>query len=213
MYIPAWFRIDDLDPLHDLMERFSFATLVTQTPGAERPAPFATHLPFVLERGQGAYGTLRAHMARANPQWRAFAEGGEALVIFQGPHAYISPSWYEKHPSVPTWNYTVVHAYGVPRLLTDDELRATLHDLTDFYEAGFPQPWSMDSLSDEYVTGMLRGIVGMEMVITRLEGKFKLSQNQSAESRERVIARLRDSANPLDVDTAAWMVNHVQPRL
>jgi transcriptional regulator len=205
MYIPAWFRIDDLVQLHSLMEQFSFATLVTQTADGTHASPFATHLPFVLEREQGEYGTLRAHMARANPQWKMFAEGGEALVIFQGPHAYISPSWYDTHPSVPTWNYAVVHAYGKPRLLNDDELRATLHDLTTFYESGFAQPWSMDGLTDDYVSGMQRGIVGLEMVVTRLEGKFKLSQNQSAENRAKVIAHLRDSDTPLDVATADWM--------
>jgi transcriptional regulator len=206
MYIPAWFRVEDLTLLHSLMEQFSFATLVTQTPaGAGHAAPFATHLPFVLDAERGEFGTLQAHMARANPQWQAFAAGGEALVIFQGPHAYISPSWYDKHPSVPTWNYAVVHAYGVPRLLDDAELRAVLYDLTATNEAGFEQPWRMESLTDEYITGMLRGIVGFELVITRLEGKFKLNQNRPKEDQLRVIARLRESDNPLDVTTADWM--------
>jgi len=113
MYIPNSHRADDRAQLHGLMRQYNFATLVTQ----HEDAPFATHLPFLLDTERGAHGTLLAHLARANPQWRDFVAGREVLVIFQGPHAYISPSWYQVHPSVPTWNYAVVHAYGVPRII------------------------------------------------------------------------------------------------
>src|SRR5206468_2683175 len=135
-------------------------------------------------------GTLLSHMARANDQWQDFARGAEALVIFQGHHTYISPSWYEIHPSVPTWNYMVVHAYGTPRLITDDDrIRAALRELVATHESAFDEPWPMD-LPDDYLRKMLRGIVAFEIPITRLEGKFKLSQNRSERDRQLVIAAL-----------------------
>jgi len=201
MYLPKSFQIEDLPELHTFIQSFNFATLVTQHDGA----PFATHLPFLLDAERGPQGTLLAHLARANPQWRDFAAGAEALVIFQGPHAYISPSWYETHPSVPTWNYAVVHAYGVPRIVED---QATLHHmletLVDTHEAGFAQPWRMD-LPQEYLDKMMRAVVGFEIVITRLEGKLKLSQNRSEHDQQRVAEALGQSRNHLDVDLAEMM--------
>ena len=209
MYIPNSFREDDTALLHDLMRRHNFAVLVTQhtpAPGAgPGGAPFATHLPFLLDPARGPYGTLIAHMARANPQWRDFAAGQEALVIFQGAHAYISPSWYEVVPSVPTWNYAVVHAYGTPRVIED---RAALYDLltalVDVHEAGLDRPWKMD-LPDEYLDRMARAVVGFEIEISRLEGKLKLSQNRAEGDRQRVVAALAHSADPLSVDVAEMM--------
>jgi transcriptional regulator len=183
------------------MRRYNFATLVTQHEGA----PFATHLPFLLDAGRGPSGTLIAHMARANPQWRDFAAGREALVIFQGPHAYISPSWYQTHPSVPTWNYAVVHAYGVPHIVEDrDTLYHMLEALVDTHEAGFAQPWRMD-LPRDYMDKMMRAVVGFEIEITRLEGKFKLSQNRSEQDRRRVAEMLGESHDPLSTNVAAMM--------
>src|SRR6266545_5827323 len=198
MYIPNSFREDDRSLLHDLMRQHNFGILVTQRDGT----PFATHLPFLLDAERGPHGTLLAHMARANPQWRDFAAGGEALVIFQGPHAYISPSWYETHPSVPTWNYAVVHAYGIPRIVED---HATLHHmletLVDTHEAAFAQPWRLD-LPHVYLDKMMRAVVGFEIEITRLEGKLKLSQNRSEHDQHRVAEALRQSENPLDRSVA-----------
>ncbi|HZO90441.1 MAG TPA: FMN-binding negative transcriptional regulator [Chthonomonadaceae bacterium] len=201
MYIPASFRVENPAVLHDLMRQFSFATLVTND---DNGRPFASHLPFLLDAERGPHGTLRAHMARANPQWRQFREGSEALVIFQGPHAYISPSWYEVHPSVPTWNYAVVHAYGVPRLLGEEALYLMLKDLVNTYESGFERPWSFDE-AEAHVGSMLRAIVGFDIEITRLEGKFKLSQNRSQADKERVIAALEQAADPFSAELAAWM--------
>jgi transcriptional regulator len=201
MYIPSSNRADDHDQLHGLMREYNFAILVTQHEGA----PFATHLPFMLDAERGPHGTLLAHMARANPQWRDFSAGGEALVIFQGPHAYISPSWYEAHPSVPTWNYAVVHAYGVPRPIEDHgTLYRMLEALVDTHEAGFAQPWRME-LPDDYMDKMMRAVVGFEIEITRLEGKLKLSQNRSEHDQRRVAKMLASSADPLSVDVAAMM--------
>jgi transcriptional regulator len=201
MYLPKSFQIEDLPELHAFMRAYNFASLVTQHAGA----PFASHLPFTLDAERGAHGTLLAHMARANPQWRDFAAGGEALVIFQGPHAYISPSWYETHPSVPTWNYAVVHAYGVPRVVEDHaSLHRMLEALVDTHEAAFAQPWRME-LPHEYLDKMMRAVVGFEIEITRLEGKLKLSQNRSERDQHLVAQALEQSEHPLDLDVAELM--------
>ncbi len=195
MYIPKAFREDDINTLHKLMREYSFATLITQHEGV----PFATHLPFILDAQRGPNGTLLAHMARANPQWHHFASGQEELVIFQGPHAYISPSWYEVELSVPTWNYAVVHAYGPPRLIEDQvKLYNLLKSLIHTYEAHFEKPWPFN-LPDDYLQKMMHGIVGFEIEIARLEGKFKLSQNRTEVERENVIAALQESRDTLAV--------------
>ena len=201
MYLPKSFQIEDLAELHGFMRAYNFASLVTQHQGA----PFASHLPFLLDAGRGPRGTLLAHMARANPQWRDFDATSESLVIFQGPHAYISPSWYETHPSVPTWNYAVVHAYGVPRIVED---HATLHHmlevLVDTHEAAFARPWRMD-LPHDYLDKMMRAVVGFEIEITRLEGKLKLSQNRSEHDQHHVAEALGQSEHPLESDVAELM--------
>src|SRR6266851_4882644 len=191
MYIPKAFREDDISRLHTFMEAYSFATLVTQ----HESIPFATHLPFLLDPERGPNGILLAHMARANPQWHDFASAQEVLVIFQGPHTYISPSWYEVELSVPTWNYAVVHAYGLPYLIEDgEELYKLLKTLIQTHEAHFEKPWPFQ-LPDDYLQKMMRGIVGFEIEITRFEGKFKLSQNRTETERENVIAALQESTN------------------
>jgi transcriptional regulator len=201
MYLPNSFREDDPALLHELMRQNNFAILVTQHDGA----PFATHLPFMIDAQRGPHGTLLAHMARANPQWRDFAAGREALVIFQGPHAYISPSWYAAMPSVPTWNYAIVHAYGVPRIVEDhDRLYEILKRLVDTHEAAFEQPWRME-LPDDYMDKMMRAIVGFEIEITRLEGKLKLSQNRSAIDQRQVVAALSESNDDLHAGVVALM--------
>src|SRR5436305_5037420 len=195
MYIPKAFREDDLNTLHQLMREYSFATLITQHEGV----PFATHLPFILHPQPGPYGTLLAHMAHANPQWHDLVSEQEVLVIFQGPHAYISPSWYEVDLSVPTWNYAVVHAYGIPRLIeASEELYKLLKTLLETHEAQFENAWPFQ-LPDDYLQKMMRGIVGLEIEITRLEGKFKLSQNRTESERENVVAALLESSDMLAV--------------
>lgn len=195
MYIPKAFREDDIHTLHTFMRAYSFATLVTMQNGV----PFATHLPFILDTGRGLHGTLLAHMARANPQWHDFNSAQEVLVIFQGPHAYISPSWYEVELSVPTWNYAAVHAYGLPRLIDDrEELYTLLKTLVQTHEVHFEKPWPFQ-LPDDYLQKMMRGIVGFEIEITRLEGKFKLSQNRTEAERANVITALQASTDTLAV--------------
>jgi len=202
MYIPKAFRQDDLATLHKLMRECSFATLITQQDGT----PLATHLPFILDAERGPYGTLFGHIARANSQWHTFEEGQEALVIFQGPHAYITPSWYEAKLAVPTWNYAVVHAYGVPRLIEDKTvLSGLLQTLVQTYEAGFETPWTFELLPDDYVQKMMQGIIGFEIPISRLEGKFKLSQNRPESDQVRVAVALSDNQDELSTGVAALM--------
>lgn len=208
MYTPKQFEAPDEAALYALMERFSFAPLITTGPDG----PLVTHLPFLIERGEDGEGRLIGHMARANGQWRGFTGQAEALVIFQGPHAYISPSWYGEPLSVPTWNYTVAHAYGRPRLIEDEgRVYAILHALVDQHEAARAAPWTMDGLPDSYIQGMMRGIVAFELEIERLEGKFKLSQNRPLADQQRVIAALSASDDPLEQDVAAAMAEALVP--
>ena len=148
---------------------------------------------------------LRAHMAHANPQWRTFSPDREVLVIFHGPHHYVSPAWYASHPSVPTWNYAVVHALGRPTLIEDRErLTALLRELVTRHEAASPEPWKM-ALPPDYQDKMLSAIVGFEIEITRLEGKFKLSQNRPSEDRPLVIEELERLGSDDALGVAALM--------
>jgi transcriptional regulator len=175
MYIPNAFREDDQEKLVAFMQAHSFATLVSVIDGA----PFATHLPVVIREEEGNV-TIIGHVAKANPHWQALGSG-ESLMIFQGPHAYISPALYEKQESVPTWNYIAVHAYGTAQLITTEHgfaaMEAMLSDMIKNYEETYHVQW--DSLSAKFREGMMRGIVGFTLSVTRLEGKYKLSQNRS----------------------------------
>lgn len=201
MYNPKHFRTDDVAQMQALMRANSFATLVTQHEGE----PFASHLPFLVDTTPGPRGRLLAHVSRANPQWHDLAAGQTALVIFQGPHAYVTPSWYTAELSVPTWNYATVHAYGTARIVEDrDELYDMLKLLVTTHEAGFEQPWPM-KLPDEYMNNMMRGVVGFEIAITRLEGKLKLSQNRSLEDRQRVADELAASTDQTSLALASMM--------
>lgn len=176
MYIPTPFRVEDVDKLGAFIQRHSFATLITH----DGSAPFASHLPMLFRPDVGKHGTLVSHMARANPQWKHFASGAEALAVFHGPHAYISPSWYQSELAVPTWNYAAVHAYGVGTVISDHErVVALLNETVATYEAGFEQPWNGD-LPVEFRDKLMHGIVAFEIPIARIEGKFKLGQNRSA---------------------------------
>lgn len=200
MYRPPHFDENDPEMLTGIMQQHSFATVITH----DGTAPFATHMPVLLHAEAGPHGTLVTHMARANPQWHHFADGREVLVIFHGPHAYVSPSWYEERPMVPTWNYAVVHAYGVPRLIEGrDELRVMLRELVDAFEAGQPQPY--ESLTDDFIDQLSPGIVGIEIPITRLEGKLKLSQNRSMRDRTNIASLLEGSSHQDEHELGAMM--------
>jgi transcriptional regulator len=205
MYIPKPFHVSDRQVLCEFLERHSFATLVSVVDGK----PFATHLPLLLDRMPTAHGALLGHVARANPQWRTFDGQQEALAIFQGPHAYVSPSWYSTSPAVPTWNYTAVHVYGAPRIIDDEQAFSDLLDrLIAFYAAGMPTPWP-GILPADFRATLMKGIVGFVMAIDRIEGKFKLSQNRSDADQRRVVAHLGLSTDPTERALAELSRQHL----
>ena len=187
MYTPAYNREDDPATLAAFMQAHPFATLVT----ASGSGLIASHIP-VVTRLEGETVTLSGHLARANDHWQAFSGSEETLVIFTGPHAYVSPSHYAKHESVPTWNYVAVHAYGHPETVrfenAPERMTMLMADLIGEHEAEYQAQW--DSLSEKFRHGMMRGIVGFEMKVTRLEGKYKLSQNRSHEDQREVAQAL-----------------------
>jgi transcriptional regulator len=200
MYVPKLFAVEDLATLQDFMEEFNFATIVTQRDGELT----ASHVPFLLDRSVEPYGTLRAHVAIKNPQLEDFRSGAQALVIFQGPHTYVSPSWYVNPENVPTWNYTVVHAYGVPKILDRDALVALLKNLVGKHERPFEKPWDFDP-NDAFMQRQMPHIAGFEIKIEKLQGKFKLNQNRTPEDRAGVIDALSKSEDPLQREVAKRM--------
>lgn len=194
MYTPKHFEEPRIEVMHELMRARPLATLVTLTSNGLN----ANHIPLHLADAPAPFGTLRGHVARANPLWRDFAKDVEVLAIFHGPDCYITPSWYatkqETGKIVPTWNYAVVHAYGTLRVIDDASwVRAQLEALTDHNEASFAQPWSVSDAPHEYTEKLIKAIVGFEIVITRLSGKWKVSQNQPAKNQASVIEELRNS--------------------
>jgi transcriptional regulator len=206
MYIPAAFAERDLTRLHDFIERHSFGLLVSQVDAL----PFATHLPFLLDRTAGPQGALVGHVARANPQWRE-AAGQTVLAIFSGPHAYISPTWYEAEQVVPTWNYTAVHTYGRIQIIEDkDALLEIVQKTVRLYESAMPQPWSFDS-SGTFAERMLAQIVGFRIEIDKIEGKWKLNQNQPVERREKVIQALQQLKGDQNAEAVAAMMRGMLP--
>lgn len=203
MYVPNHFATDERAELHALMRENGFAPIVT----CDNGQPFASHVPFALEIGADGREILHAHVARANPHWRAFDGAREALVVFQGAHAYVSPSWYETRPAVPTWNYEAVHAYGRPRLVEGEQATiAVLRRLVDTYENEATGPWRLESLPADYLSRQVKAIVAFSMPIERLEGKFKMSQNKPAADRAGAIRGLKSLAgDPLAAAVALRM--------
>jgi transcriptional regulator len=201
VYLPPAFTETRPAVLVAHIEQHDFGLLVSH--GAA--GLVASHIPFLVER-HGEELHLLCHLARPNPQVEELRQGGEALAIFSGPHAYVSPSWYADGPSVPTWNYADVHAYGTVRLIEDEDwLRGLLNHLSDRHEAGSPAPWRMQDLPESYLKGMLKGIIGLDITVTRLEGKFKLSQNRPAADRPRVITALERRGGGDAIGVAALM--------
>ena len=203
VYLPKHFTETRSAELAGLMQRYSFATIVTQGDGGL----IASQLPFMYRAEEGPHGTLLCHLAKPNPQVDDLRAGREVLVIFSGPHAYVSPSWYATRPAVPTWNYAAVHAYGTPQPIEEpDALIRLVGALSEIYEGGRKAPWRLADEPADYVEGMVRGIIGFAIPVTRLEGKYKLNQNRSATDRQRVVAALREESDTLAHDVAALMV-------
>lgn len=211
MYLPAHFEETRSEVLHALMREHPFATLMTH--GADGLT--ANHLPLHFAADVAPLGVLQGHVARANPLWREPANA-EVLVIFHGPQAYVTPSWYptkrEHGKAVPTWNYAVVHAHGRLRTIDDPAwLRAQLESLVARHEAGFADPWRIADAPPDYIDKMLAAIAGIEITITRLQGKWKVSQNQPPANRAGVVAGLRQQGTADAVRMAALVAGASKP--
>jgi transcriptional regulator len=204
MYRPKIFQGDNVDKLVAFMQAHSFSTLVSILDGV----PFASHLPLVVTREQDEIKLL-GHFAKQNPHSQT-SESSESLAIFTGAHAYVSPTLYQKHESVPTWNYITVHAYGVIKYITFHEapesMNKMINTMIHTYEESYQAHW--DGLSSEYRTGMMNGIVGFELTVTRLEGKYKLSQNRCPMEQENVSHALLHSSDPIARVVGMEMKNH-----
>ena len=187
MYLPQHFAETQMEELHRIIQEYPLGTLVTQSSkGLD-----ANHIPFELDAERGEFGTLMAHIARANTLWSDLPRGAEVMVVFRGAHGYISPNWYpskhEAHRQVPTWNYEVVHAHGRLRVIDDEKfLRGIVGRLTRRHEANEPRPWKMADAPRDYLDQMLKMVVGLEIDVTRLEGKRKLGQNREKIGRAHV---------------------------
>jgi transcriptional regulator len=202
VYIPEHFRVEDTAIALAFMRGNPFAILVSSI----GPEPFSTHVPIVI-RQHGNQIRLRGHVAKANPHWKYLSEQPRCLVIFHGPHAYISPSHYETRETVPTWNYGAVHVYGDARTFSSaPELLSMLDDLIPTFEAAYSEQWS--SLSEAYRTRMLSHIVGFEIAVDRIEAKFKLSQNRTRQEQQNIIDSLGVSSDTIISGTAELMCQH-----
>ena len=206
MYIPDAFAETRPEVLHELIRQFSFATLVS----ADADGIVATHLPLLLDESRGPQGALLGHVARANPHRQRLSPDQDVLAIFQGPHAYVSPSWYTTAPAVPTWNYAAVHCYGRPRIIDDaNEVRDVLARTVAVYERDMTRPWQLDQQPPLYVEKMSAAVVAFEVPITRLEGKWKLNQNRPRADRESVAAALSAQDDPMARQIAELMRRRV----
>lgn len=212
MYIPAHFAETRKEVLHSRIVQHPFGTLITHGSGGLD----ANHIPFELAAEDGELGVLRGHVARANPVWQEVANGDEVLVVFHAGDAYISPNWYpskhELHKQVPTWNYMVVHAHGRMTILDDERyVRGVVGRLTRTHEASEPKPWKMGDAPKDYVDAMVKAIVGVQIEITRLVGKSKLSQNKEARDIQGAAEALKSSGESLLADAMLAGVPTKQP--
>ena len=198
MYIPLHYRNENLEEVRDFLRKNGFAILVSQVENK----PWATHLPLELEDGPSGKQVLTGHLAKANPQWKHFKEEDEVLAIFNGPHAYISSSWYQDE-EVPTWNYVAVHVYGTLRILTEDEVMASLHRLVDRYEQESKHPISLHDLSPKTLR-QVKGVVGFQIEIKEVHAAYKLSQGREQDHAQ-IIRELRQRDYSGDSEVADHM--------
>ena len=200
MYVNPINRWEEEPEIIEFIRKHAFATLVTQV----NQRPLATHLPLILDQNDAGQPVLTGHLARANQQWKAFSDQPEVLVMFQGPHAYISSSWYN-HENVPTWNYLAVHVYGKIRIISDDELWNHLKKLVDTYEEGRRNQVRIEKMSKNYLEGQIRALVGFEIIISEVQASAKLSQNRDETNYENIITELEKSKFHLDQEVSAEM--------
>lgn len=212
MYIPSHHQETDLVVLHSLIEAHPLGAWVSLQDGEL----VANHIPFLLDRGRGPHGTLVGHVARANPVWRSFSRDRDSLVIFQGVNSYITPSWYpskrEHGKAVPTWNYVVVHAYGRPVAIEDPAwLIGHLTGLSARHESGQPVPWTLDDAPRDFIERLVDAIVGIEIPLTSLQGKWKVSQNRPESDKVGIIEGLRGLGTEAAKEMAARVGEHLAP--
>lgn len=201
MYIPKHFKIDDEEIIFDFIEQYGFATLFSQHNGE----PYASHIPLMLNKSEHA---LYGHFARPNEQWKD-GENQKVLVVFQGPHCYISPSWYETTKAVPTWNYVSIHVYGKMEVIKDSKvIFDSLNDLVTKYEKP-ASPYNLNDVEPSFIEGLSKGIVAFKIKITKIEAKAKLSQNHPVERQELVIKHLENTTNHDNVQVASLMKKNI----
>ncbi len=198
MYIPHHYKNENITEVKDFLLKNSFGILVSQVAGK----PWATHIPLELETTDDGQDVLVSHISKANPQWRHFAENDKVLCIFNGPHSYISSSWY-KEEEVPTWNYIAVHVYGRIKILPEAAVLASMHRLVDKYEQNSENPISLDQLSEKTLQ-QVKGVVGFQITINSIQAAYKLSQGRKADH-PKIIAELKNTENPLSRDIANRM--------
>ncbi|RAZ81202.1 FMN-binding negative transcriptional regulator [Planococcus halotolerans] len=190
MYIPKFYKVTDVEEIREFVQHHSFGTLVTTRKGR----PIATHLPLQLVKEEEDY-YITGHMAYGNPQWRTFEASEEILIMFQGPHSYISSSWYEQE-NVPTWNYQAVHIYGAAQILDEEELKQDLTKLMKKYEQHRADPVLWDKLSPSLLDKEIKGIVGFKVKVNEIQAAYKMSQNRSDTDYRNIIEQLRKEGNP-----------------
>ena len=202
MYIPKHFQLKDEEIIYDFIEKYSFATLFSQHNGE----PYATHLPLTLNKGESA---LYGHFARPNEQWKDI-EYQQVLAVFQGPHSYISPSWYETTMAVPTWNYVSIHIYGKMQIVKDQKvIFDSLNDMVNKYEST-DSPYNLIDVDSRFIEGMGKGIVAFKIKITKIEAKAKLSQNHPVERQELIIKHLENTSQQDNIQVASLMKKNLQ---
>ncbi len=196
MYLPNNFRQTNIDEVKAFIQQNSFGMLISQVEGK----PWATHIPLELETNADGHAVLVSHLSKGNKQWKDFEKNEEVLAIFNGPHAYISSSWYD-HENVPTWNYIAVHVYGKIRIISGDELLASLKRLVDKYEAHSAKPVTVEGMSPKFLESELRGVIGFEIMVTEIKAAYKLSQNRDAKNKSNIISELenRQDANSMKI--------------
>ncbi len=205
MYVPESFRVADEGEIEAFLQQHAFATIVSSSPAGLQ----ATHVPVAVRRDASGL-VIVGHIARANSHWETMDGLVESLAIFHGPHHYVSPSWYVDSPAVPTWNYAVVHAHGMPRARQDGEfIEGVLADLVERYEGGRASPWRLENLPPDYRDRLVAAIVGFEIHVVRLEAKFKLGQNRRSADQTGTIAGLEGEGSP----EAATMAEFMRSRL
>lgn len=199
MYTPRFFKVTDMKEILNFVQENSFGTIVTTDEGK----PIATHLPFILNKIDDDF-YLSSHFAYGNLQWKTLEDNDQVLVIFQGPHAYVSSSWYG-HENVPTWNYQAVHIYGKAKILTKDELREDLANLLEKYEKHRENPILWETLSPDMLESQMKGVVGFKVKVKEIQAAYKLSQNRNEEDYENIIHKLKEEESPVSKQVALEM--------